>query len=224
MIALAERDGRSIDRTLALISQRSRVRTSFHFLLVVLRALLVGLFFLLFNGPNNMSAGLALGTLLVAGLVIWVVEFVVQWLVLRDSEIWAVRLTPFAGALTFLLTPILAIPNALFTPPADPPETTGVVTEDELKTLVDASEREGVLEQDEREMIFSIFRFGDTYAREIMIPRIDVLALNLHTPLHEAVDALLESGYSRVPVFDGTIDNIIGLLYVKDLLRIWRAG
>ena len=77
-----------------------------------------------------MSAGLALGTLLVAGLVIWVVEFVVQWLVLRDSEIWAVRLTPFAGALTFLLTPILAIPNALFTPPADPPETTGVVTED----------------------------------------------------------------------------------------------
>ena len=224
LIALGERDGRSVDRTLELISQRSRTRTSFHFLLVVLRALLVGLVLLLFNGQNNLSAGLALGTLLVAGLGLWVTEFIVQWIVLQDPETWAVRLTALAGALTFILTPILAIPNALFTPPADPTETTGVVTEDELKTLVDASEREGVLEQDERAMIFSIFRFGDTYAREIMIPRIDVLALNLHTPLHEAVDALLESGFSRVPVFDGTIDNIIGLLYVKDLLRVWRAG
>ena len=224
LIALAERNGQSIDRTLEILSLRSRTRTSFHFLLVVLRALLAGLVLLLFTDQSNPSAGQALGILLVTGLGIWFAEFVIQWLVLRDPESWATRLTPVAGALVLFMTPILIIPNAFFTPPTDPSETTGIVTEDELKTLVDASEREGVLEQDEREMIFSIFRFGDTYAREIMIPRIDVLALNLHTPLHEAVDVLLESGFSRVPVFEGTIDHIIGLLYVKDLLQVWRAG
>jgi CBS domain containing-hemolysin-like protein len=91
-------------------------------------------------------------------------------------------------------------------------------------TLVDAGQEEGVLEQGERKMIVSIFRLGDTLAREIMVPRIDLQALDANTPLPQAVDALLDSGYSRVPVYQDTVDNILGLLYSKDLLRIWREG
>jgi putative hemolysin len=73
-------------------------------------------------------------------------------------------------------------------------------------------------------MIYSIFRLGDTLAREIMIPRIDVLALDAQTPLVEAVDTLLRTGYSRVPVYEETVDNVLGVLYTKDLLRVWREG
>jgi CBS domain containing-hemolysin-like protein len=91
-----------------------------------------------------------------------------------------------------------------------------------LKTLVDASQEDGVLEQDERRMIYSVFELRDTLAREIMVPRIDVLALDVSTSLADAVDMLLQSGYSRLPIFEETVDNILGLLYAKDLLRAWR--
>jgi CBS domain containing-hemolysin-like protein len=68
-------------------------------------------------------------------------------------------------------------------------------------------------------MIYSIFQFGDTLAREIMVPRIDILALEIHTSLQNAIEVLTRSGHSRVPVYEDTVDNIIGFLYAKDLLR-----
>ena len=78
---------------------------------------------------------------------------------------------------------------------------------------------DGALEKEEREMIYSIFQFGDTLAREIMVPRIDMLALDVETSISDALKALVNSGHSRLPVYEGTVDNIIGLLYAKDLLR-----
>ena len=98
------------------------------------------------------------------------------------------------------------------------------VTEDELKNLVDAGQQEGVLEQDERRMIYYIFDLGDTLAREVMVPRIDILALDVNTSLQEAAGVLLESGYSRLPVYEDSIDHILGLLYAKDLLAVWLQG
>jgi CBS domain containing-hemolysin-like protein len=91
-------------------------------------------------------------------------------------------------------------------------------------TLVDAGQEEGVFEQEERRMIHSVFQLGDTLVREIMVPRIDMLSLDVTTPLPQAVDELIRSGHSRVPVFTDTVDNLLGLLYAKDLLRVWRQG
>lgn len=73
-------------------------------------------------------------------------------------------------------------------------------------------------------MIYSIFQLGDTLAREVMVPRIDIVAFEERTSLVEATDVLLRTGHSRAPVYRGTVDNIIGLLYGKDLLSAWRAG
>jgi CBS domain containing-hemolysin-like protein len=73
-------------------------------------------------------------------------------------------------------------------------------------------------------MIFSVFQFGDTLTREIMVPRIEMLALDIDTHMLDAVDTFLESGFSRVPVYEGRIDNVIGVLYAKDLLKVWREG
>ena len=90
--------------------------------------------------------------------------------------------------------------------------------------MVDAGHEGGVLEGDERQMIYSIFELGDTLVREIMLPRIYINALDVSTPLQEAVDELIKSGHSRVPVYEESVDNILGLLYAKDLLKVWRKG
>jgi CBS domain containing-hemolysin-like protein len=71
-------------------------------------------------------------------------------------------------------------------------------------------------------MIYSIFQFGDTLAREVMVPRIDMIALEITTPLQEAVSVIIQAGHSRIPVYEESIDHIRGLLYAKDLLVLWR--
>lgn len=93
-----------------------------------------------------------------------------------------------------------------------------LVTEDEIKTLVSAGEQSGLIEEDERDMIYSIFRLGDTLTREVMVPRIDIVALDVATPWEEALDLIVRSGHSRIPVYENTIDNIVGMLYIKDIL------
>jgi putative hemolysin len=98
------------------------------------------------------------------------------------------------------------------------------VTEEEIKTLVDAGQEDGVIEDEEKEMIYSIFQLGDTSVREVMIPRLDVVALKIDTPLEEVVHTVLDAGHSRIPVYDDNIDHIRGLLYAKDLLKLWGRG
>jgi putative hemolysin len=100
----------------------------------------------------------------------------------------------------------------------------GLITEEEIKTVVDAGEEGGVIEEDEKEMIYSIFDFGDKLAREVMVPRIDLVAIDAATPLAQVADMVIKATHSRVPVYQDTIDNIVGVLYAKDLLRVLRAG
>jgi CBS domain containing-hemolysin-like protein len=98
------------------------------------------------------------------------------------------------------------------------------MTEDELKIWVESEHEEGGLEREERQMIYSIFHFGNTLAREIMVPRMDMLAFEVSTSLAEAANSFTRSGHSRVPVYEDDIDNIIGLLYAKDLLHVVQNG
>jgi CBS domain containing-hemolysin-like protein len=158
-------------------------------------------------------------------VVVWV-EMVPEALVLREAELWAIRFAPLMQGLKWVFAPlvrlsvwasgIIAVPLGGRAPQ--------IVTEEEIKTMVDAGEEGGVIEEEEKEMIYSIFQFSDTLAREVMVPRIDMLALEVGTPIAEAVDAVLSAGHSRIPVYEDTIDNIVGLLYAKDLLRVWREG
>jgi CBS domain containing-hemolysin-like protein len=225
LLTLQEAGEAGAEHTLTLLSQPPRLRLSLNFVQTFARTGLTGLTLLLFSFQATSEGSLpALAALLLIAALIWVSEFIVEWIVLREPELWARRLTAYTRLLVLVLSPIMVLVVRLVRRPEEPGDRPGGVTADELKTLVEVGQREGVLEQDEREMIISIFRFGETLAREIMVPRIDVLALNVETPLPEAVDALLQSGYSRVPVYNETIDNIVGLLYVKDLLRAWRDG
>ena len=93
--------------------------------------------------------------------------------------------------------------------------------EDRLRHLVEGNSD---LEEDEREMIASVIELGEQPVREIMVPRIDIVAAPANSTVRDVVDRIVESGHSRIPLYDGTIDNIIGVVYAKDLLRFLRDG
>lgn len=92
------------------------------------------------------------------------------------------------------------------------------VTEEEIKTLVSVGEEEGIIEKHEREMIDSIFEFGDTVVKEVMIPRMDMTAVEKDSTVEKVFETIVKKGYSRIPVYENTIDNVIGIVYTRDLL------
>ena len=98
------------------------------------------------------------------------------------------------------------------------------LSEEELRTLVDVGASEGVVEREEREMIHKVFELEDTLVRSIMVPRPDMFCLDVATPVDRILPALREHLHSRVPVFEGEIDVIVGILYTKDLLPYAREG
>jgi putative hemolysin len=93
------------------------------------------------------------------------------------------------------------------------------VTAEEIMTMVDAGQEGGVIENTEKEMIYSIFEMGQTTTREVMVPRMDVFALAVETPLPEVISAAVRTSHTRIPVFEGNRDNIIGIVHTKDLLK-----
>jgi len=177
----------------------------------------------------NPQAGAALffvALLLGTMLVVSVGEFLPEALALRAPDSVALAFAPLVALLEWLLSPLVRVLLWLSAQVSAPVagQRVPIVTEEEIKTLVDAGEEGGAIEEDEKEMIYSIFAISETWVREIMVPRIDMLALDVETPLAEAIDELLKAGHSRAPVYEGNIDNILGVLYARDLLRLWKDG
>ena len=95
-----------------------------------------------------------------------------------------------------------------------------MLDEDELKSLMENSAEEGVIDEDEKEMIQNVFELGDVAVGEVMTPRTEILAVEVNTPLAEAWDKMAQSYFARAPVYDESIDNIVGVLFKKDLLKL----
>ena len=98
------------------------------------------------------------------------------------------------------------------------------LSEDGLRFLIHVGEGEGVIEEDEKQMIAGIFEFGETTVREIMVPRLDIVAVEVSEPLSLALDLIIANGHSRIPVYEDSIDHLLGVLYAKDLLLCLRDG
>jgi CBS domain containing-hemolysin-like protein len=97
------------------------------------------------------------------------------------------------------------------------------VTEAEIQEMMDAGEEEGLINEEENAMIRSILALGDSVVREIMLPRTEMACVSVEDEVSEVLQAIIACGHSRLPVFEGTIDNIIGIIYAKDLLKCWGA-
>lgn len=96
------------------------------------------------------------------------------------------------------------------------------VSEEVIRRFLAVGEREGIIESDEKQMINSIFEFDDTSVKEIMVPRIDMICVEINSSLNQLINIVIDMGLSRIPVYNGTIDNIVGLVYAKDLLNLLK--
>ncbi|MFC6724649.1 hemolysin family protein [Halobium palmae] len=101
---------------------------------------------------------------------------------------------------------------------------TSYVTRDEIQDMIQTGEREGVIEEEEREMLDRIFRFNRTIAKEVMTPRLDMTAVSKDATVEEAIEECVRSDHERIPVFDGNLDNIVGIVNIRDMVRAKEYG
>jgi CBS domain containing-hemolysin-like protein len=223
LLAYSKPDEPRLVRVASLLRLPWRPQAAVDLAWMVWRILLaLGVFIFTASQPWISPLLTAGGITLLTALVVFWLEWLVRDGVEQNPDAALLRLARFIQATNLVIGPIAGLPHALTASEHDSDETGTMV--DELKTLVDAGQRDGLLEQGEQRMLRSIFELGSTLSREIMVPRIDILALDVSTSLPEAVDVLLRTGHTRVPVFQDNVDNILGVLYAKDLLRVWREG
>ncbi len=147
------------------------------------------------------------------------------WAVGREERL-ALRLAPAVRFLALLLSPITGLMRRVGRSalPEGAAAESIFLSEDGLRFLLNVTEEETIIEDDEKELIASIFEFSDKLVREVMVPRIDVSSVPVDTPMLEALDVILKAGHSRIPVYTDSVDNVVGVLYAKDLLRYLRDG
>lgn len=150
-------------------------------------------------------------------------------LALRNPERMALALFRPINVIRYTVSPLVAIASTLAAPFVKiiGGRTTRAglfVTQEEMRLLVNVGEEEGVIQQEEEDLIHSIFEFGDTVVREVMVPRPYIMALEESSTVTQAADLALESGHTRLPVYKDSIDTVVGVANVQDMLRSLRAG
>lgn len=162
--------------------------------------------------------------LVLAFVVLVLCEIAPKSIALRYKERAALALAPSIRLLTILLRPIVGVLTFLGTLPlrllGQAQEVRGpYVTEQELKLLVTVSEQQGVVDEEEREMIHGVLELADKMVREIMVPRVDMASVEANGSIDDVIAVITETGHSRIPIYESSIDNVVGVAYAKDLLR-----
>lgn len=169
---------------------------------------------------GNMAVGIATGLLTLLVLIFG--EITPKTLASIHSDQLALVYSGIIYVLMKLLTPFIFLINKLATGVlllmrVDPSEKSNPMTEYELRTYVDAGHEDGVIESEERQMINNVFDFGDSLAKDIMVPRIDMTFIHIDANYEELMEVFQEEGYTRMPVYEDTTDTVIGIINMKDL-------
>ena len=183
-------------------------------------ALTTALAIQIFNG--NAGSGATVATAIITIVILIFGEITPKTIAAQDAEKVALKVVNVLAVMVVIFRPLVMVLNVvtgglirLFG--ADPSVKVPLITEAELKTIVNVSHEEGVLESEERIMIDNIFNFGESRAKEVMTPRTDMVAVSCNVTYGEFVALVQEEGFSRVPVYKEDIDDIVGVLYVKDI-------
>jgi putative hemolysin len=169
------------------------------------------------------NAGVGIATGIMTILVLIFGEITPKSLAVQNTEKTALKVARLIYFITVVLSPIVAILMSitnliikLFGGNTEKKNT--FITEEELKTMVDVSHEEGVLEGEEKKMIYNVFEFGDSQAKDVMTPRTDMAAIEIHSTYDEIIALFKQEQFSRMPVYEDNTDNIVGILYIKDLI------
>ena len=165
--------------------------------------------------------GIATGILTVAILIFG--EITPKNAATINSSKLALTYIPVIKLFMTIMTPVIFIVNLLsrgvmFVLRIDPDAKNDAMTEDELRTIVDVSHEDGVIESGEKEMIYNVFDLGDARAKDVMVPRVHVSFADVNSTYHELLEIFKEDKYTRLPVYEDTTDNVIGTINMKDLL------
>jgi len=147
----------------------------------------------------------------------------------ENTETWSIRIAGPLKATEYLLYPLVVLFDHLTRMINRVTGSTGAietpyVTRDEIQELIESGEREGVLEEEEHEMLTRIFRFNNTIVKEVMTPRLDMTAVPRDGTIDEAIETSIQSGHARLPVYEGSLDNIQGVVHIRDLVRDLNYG
>ncbi len=169
------------------------------------------------------SAGAGIATGLLTLLVLIFGEISPKTIATIKAEELSLTVAPIISGLMTVLTPVIFIVNALANGfmrliGIDPNKKDALITEEELRTLVDVSHEEGVIEKDEKKMINNVVDFGDARAKDIMIPRADMSMIDVNADYEEILGLFREERFTRFPVYEDDKDNVIGIINMKDLL------
>jgi putative hemolysin len=168
-------------------------------------------------------------TAVMAVLLLAFGEIIPKTIAVANNERWAVRLAPVLERVAWIMTPVnaafLFFTNMIVRLFGVSPATNGpFVTEDDIRNIVNAGAEQKVLEEDERAMIHSVIQFGDTIVREVMTPRPDMVAVEISASARRALDLVISEGYSKLPVYEQAIDNIVGVVHDRELLISLSEG
>lgn len=172
---------------------------------------------------ENASIGAGIATGILTFLILIFGEITPKTAATINAEKLSLLFSRSILLLTKLLTPVIFIIDKLvlfmlFLLRVDTSGKNKGITEDELRTFVDVSHEEGVIESEERKMITNIVDFGDSIAKDVMIPRLDICMVELSTSYDDLLSLFTENKYARMPVYDDTIDNIVGIINLKDFV------
>ena len=174
----------------------------------------------IFNGSES---AVAVATAIMTVLVLIFGEITPKSIAKQKSEQVALKVSKPIQFCVAIFKPFVAMFTAISSVfiklfGGDPKATEPFITEEELKTMVGVSEEEGVLEDVEKEMIFNVFDFADLQVKDVMVQRVDVTAVDVNDGYEDILKVIKEDQFSRIPVYDDTIDDIVGVLNVKDLI------
>ena len=170
---------------------------------------------------GNMYIGVATGVMTL--LVLLFGEITPKTIATLKADDLALSYARPIYALMTVLTPIIYIIDKLaggilFILRVDPNAKTNIITEHELRSMVNAGQENGVIEREEKQMIYNVFDFGDSAAKDVMIPRIDMTFIDVNSTYQELMDIFKEDMHTRFPVYEDNTDNVIGIINIKDLL------
>ena len=169
------------------------------------------------------TLGVGIGTAVLTLVILIFGEISPKTAASIESEKIALRNVRVIHALMIVLTPLIAAINGvargvLWLIRVDPKDYSTATTEDELRTMVEVSHEDGIIENDEKEMINNVFDLTDSQARDVMVPRVDVVSIDVNTSYEDLMKVFSEQKYTRLPVYDGSPDDIIGIINMKDIL------
>ena len=226
--AMLERGVRGSEAVVRLLEDRNRFLTSILIGNTIVLLAADSLATLLFIREGIPHAAVW-STILMTVLLLIFGEIAPKTIAVANHERWAVRLAPILERVAWVMTPVnaafLLVTNLIVRAFGVSPVARGpFVTEADIRNIVNVGAEQNVLEEDEREMIHSVIQFGDTIVREVMKPRPDMVMVEVAASARKALDLVIAEGYSKLPVYEETIDDVIGVIHDRELLIALANG